>query len=424
MSNIPFVLTLLAILTAAFFESGGPSRTLSFLGVSLALRFALPAGVALAIFRMTNAWDLPIYLCVTIAVLFAKSVADARSFRQSAKDTVLTTALILVICWLLTLPFNAHFQNYYTELGWVHSHTPLHQLLVLWGVPLVLLLLYVFVVSTSTVRSKMDAKRVLRHPLTTLSNLARGDQLALVLTLCAMGLVLAPELVYVRDIYAAEFYRANTYFKFTYQAFILFGIILGFLAFRVFTNDGWLGRSRVVKILCIFVLLLPLAYPAIGVTGYYGNVHPSNFKGLDGLAFLDRDGRGDGMAVRWLNEHVSGSPVVLEANGDSYTEYGRVSMATGLPTILGWFVHEWLWRGSSTAPERRAREVALVYESEDEAGTLAVLQKYEVGFIVLGDLERTKFENLNEEKLLGLGVVVFDFAGTKIIRVHGRERPL
>ena len=416
-SNIPFVLTLLAILTAAFFRAGGPSRALSFLGISLPLRFVVPVAASLAVFRMTNAWDLPIYLCVTAAVVFSRSVAEARPFRRSVMDTVLTSALVLIICWLLTLPFNARFHNFYSEIGWVHTHTPLRQLLVLWGVPVVFLLLYA-IVAASTLRSKAKAWRALRHPLTKLSSLPRADLLTFALILCAMGLVLAPEIVYVRDIYPPRFYRANTFFKFSYQAFILFGVVIGFLSIRVLRSDGWIGHSRMVRLLCVFVLLLPLVYLPFAVSGYYGSLRPGSFKGLDGLAFLDRDGRGDGPAVRWLNENLSGSPVVLEANGDSFSEFGRVSMATGLPTILGWYAHEGLWRGSMSVPEGRARAVSVVYESEDVASTLEVLREYNVRFVVVGDLERERFQNLNEEKLLRLGDSVFEAAGTRIIRVR------
>lgn len=416
-SNIPFVLTLLAILTGAFFAKGGPSGAGSFLGVSLPLRFAIPAAGALALFRITNAWDLPIYLGVTAAVVFARSLAGARSLRQSLADTGLTGALILVVCWALTFPFNARFQNHYSELGWVRTHTPVLQALVLWGVPLFFLVPY-GAAGIASLRSRAGVWCCARHPLTTFSALPRGDQLTLALTVCAVGLVAAPELVYVRDIYGAEFYRANTYFKFGYQAFILFGVIIGFLAYRVLTGGGWLGRSGVVRFFCASVLLLPLLYPPFAVKGYYGTLQPSRFKGLDGLAFLDQGGKGDGRAVRWLNENVAGSPVVLEASGDSFTESGRVSMATGLPTVLGWYAHEGLWRGSMRVPEGRARAVRLVYESRDVGKTLEALREYRVRFIVVGDLERERFPNLDEPKLLRLGVVVFEAGGTRIIRVR------
>jgi uncharacterized membrane protein len=372
---------------------------------------------ALALFRMTNAWDLPIYLVVTVAVVLARSLAARRSLRQSVTDTTLTTALVLVICWVLTVPFNAHFRNHYTDLGWVRSHTPPLQALVLWGVPFALLVLY-GAAGAATLRSGAQVWDGLRHPLRTYASLPRGDQLGLTVAACAIGLVLAPEIVYLRDIYGPEFYRANTYFKLGYQAFILFGVVVGFLAHRVLTSDAWRGRAAVVRLTCVSVLMIPLLYPPFAVRGYYGSLRPGSFKGLDGLAFLDREGRGDGPAVRWLNENVAGAPVVLEASGDSFGELGRISMATGLPTVLGWFAHESLWRGSMRVPEDRARAVALVYEAGDVERTSEILRAYGIRYIVVGDRERERFPNLDEKKLLRLGVVVFEAGSTRVISVR------
>ena len=51
--------------------------------------------------------------------------------------------------------------------------------------------------------------------------IALPDLFAVIMGLCAMGLILIPELVYVRDIYENGNARANTMFKLTYQAYIL-----------------------------------------------------------------------------------------------------------------------------------------------------------------------------------------------------------
>ena len=92
-------------------------------------------------------------------------------------------------------------------------------------------------------------------------------------------------------------------------------------------------------------------------------------------------------------------------------------MATGLPTVQGWFVHEWLWRGSSKIPQERVDDVKIVYESEDISMTQEILAKYKVEYIVIGKLEREKFEALNENKLLSLGEVVFERPEVKLIQV-------
>ena len=55
----------------------------------------------------------------------------------------------------------------------------------------------------------------------------------MVMGLCAIGLVLIPELVYVRDIYENGNARANTMFKLTYQAYIMFGMTMAYVIFRM-----------------------------------------------------------------------------------------------------------------------------------------------------------------------------------------------
>jgi uncharacterized membrane protein len=160
-----------------------------------------------------------------------------------------------------------------------------------------------------------------------------------------------------------------------------------------------------------------MLYPFRAVKGYYGTPLPNRYRGLDGLLFLERLYPGDFGAVQWLNENTRGQPVILEANGDSYTDYGRISMATGLPTVQGWFVHEWLWRGNADMVSERVDEVATVYESDDLPATEAILAKYQIRYIIIGKLERDAFKNLKEDKLAALGRKVFDRGDTKIIEL-------
>lgn len=125
----------------------------------------------------------------------------------------------------------------------------------------------------------------------------------------------------------------------------------------------------------------------------------------------------DYKAILWLRENISGQPVIVEANGDSYTDYDRVSANTGLPTIIGWPVHEWLWRGSYDEAGKRIPEVAAIYESKDLAKTKEILKKYNVEYIFVGSLEREKYKQLDEEKIKSLGTIVFESGRTKIIKI-------
>src|SRR6185503_20424560 len=98
---------------------------------------------------------------------------------------------------------------------------------------------------------------------------------------------------------------------------------------------------------------------AIG--SYYDNL--KTYYGLDGTTWIGKFYPYDYTAINWINTHISGQPVMLEAQGDSYTDYERVSANTGLPTVLGWTVHEWLWRGTYDIPAPRIQEIQTMYES-------------------------------------------------------------
>lgn len=235
----------------------------------------------------------------------------------------------------------------------------------------------------------------------------KADLFGVLLGISALGLIVIPEIVYVRDIYEKEYARSNTMFKLTYQAFTMFGILLGYALIRL-----WMEKKHVIrKVLtsAVFACFVGCCfYTATAVHAWFGQVwDPSQYQGLDATAYLETTFPEDAAAIRWLNDNVTGDPVVLEANGDSYSDYERVSAMTGLPTVLGWYVHEWLWRGDTGALNERAQEVETIYTSTNQEEVKALLEKYQVEYIFVGAREREKYESLNESMLQSLGNVVF-----------------
>lgn len=235
----------------------------------------------------------------------------------------------------------------------------------------------------------------------------KADLFGVLLGISALGLIVIPEIVYVRDIYEKEYARSNTMFKLTYQAFTMFGILLGYAMIRL-----WMEKKHVIrKVLtsAVFACFVGCCfYTATAVHAWFGQVwDPSQYQGLDATAYLETTFPEDAAAIRWLNDNVTGDPVVLEANGDSYSDYERVSAMTGLPTVLGWYVHEWLWRGDTGALNERAQEVETIYTSTNQEEVKALLEKYQVEYIFVGAREREKYESLNESMLQSLGNVVF-----------------
>jgi len=124
---------------------------------------------------------------------------------------------------------------------------------------------------------------------------------------------------------------------------------------------------------------------------------------LDGANWFTTSYPEDREIVDYLNAEVFGQPVILEAQGDSYTDYERISAFTGLPTVAGWWVHEWLWRGSSDVVGERIPEVSALYESNSIEETTSLIEKYQIKYVIISRLERQKYPNLNEEKFSKIG---------------------
>ena len=246
------------------------------------------------------------------------------------------------------------------------------------------------------------------------------DLAVLLIGLCAIGLILMPEVIYVKDIYGGEHYRANTMFKLTYQAFILFGMMMGYVIERCYLRGRRAGR--IFSIVALVLVVFTAGYIFKSIDSWFGNVFKNNNRiSTDASVFVDESMSTDFDAISWLNNKVTGRPVVLEAPGDSYTDYQRVSVATGLPTVLGWYVHEWLWRNDTDSMNVRAADCQTIYTSTDEDEVRRLIDKYNISYIYIGQLERQKYPDLNDSLLQSLGQVAYsDGETTYIMRTASR----
>ena len=365
----------------------------------------LLAGGLLGMFQWTNFWDFVIYSVVTGGVaLFTNIIRFKGKGRQILLVTAVQAVEVLFVSYVVILPFTLQFETMVQGVALAKTHSRIYQLLILWGLPAALTIAFLVSVTAEKLKT-MEQK----NPYRLLKAFQESDLFAVILGLCAIGLVLIPELVYVRDIYEESgFPRANTMFKLTYQAYIMFGIVMGYVIFRFFSLAGkkLLKGIAAVGLVC---LLWTFGYLGNSVGAWLGEVwNPKNYQGLNAKAFLETDFAEDAAGIRWLSENIKDAPVVLEANGDSYTGYERVSAMTGLPTILGWKVHEWLWRNDVEDLNKKSQEIETIYTSENEEEVRALLEKYDVSYIFLGSMEREKYgEELNTTLLKSLGEVVF-----------------
>lgn len=51
---------------------------------------------------------------------------------------------------------------------------------------------------------------------------------------------------------------------------------------------------------------------------------------------------------------------------------------TGLPTVLGWYVHEWLWRNNLEEENQRKEDVQTIYTSSNAEQIKDLIEKYKI----------------------------------------------
>ena len=421
--NIMFVLLLLGLLYAWMKKvrtvkfSPEKQGLAAFWKKQLFMPQLLSVAALLGMFHWTNYWDFVIYFVVTGGVvLFMNIITMEGKIKWILAVTIAQAVEILVIATVVILPFTLNFETMVQGVGIARHHSLFHQLLVLWGLPVILTLAYVVALLAEKLRKKEN-----RSFTGLLSSISVPDLFVVIMGLCAIGLIMIPELVYVRDIYEKKSARANTMFKLTYQAYIMFGMTMIYGIFRML----FVFRKKILKGIAVVGLTFfvwTCGYFGNSVQAWFGTVwDPSAYKGLNATAFLETDFPEDAKGIRWLKDNIKGSSVVLEANGDSYTDYERVSAMTGLPTVLGWYVHEWLWRNDVADLNLKSEEIQNIYTSTDEEQVKELLEKYDISYIFIGSCEREKYgSDLNSNLLKSLGETVFQDPDydTCIIRVQ------
>ena len=387
-------------------------------------------GIFTGVFKFTNYWDFPIYFVVCGSLIFFMNL---RKYRDDLTGFAIVmggqAACAFLIGTVACLPFTLTFDQISTEIGFTHTHTVFYQFMVLWGLPIICTLFYVICLLIEQGRLP-SAKKAVDDTESSSGKkaekagkpIAYPDLAALLLALCALGLIYMPEVIFVKDIYSGEHYRANTMFKLTYQAFILFGMVMPYVIIRTLTVVKKLWAQVVSMVLC-FILLMTGGFIVRSSKDWFGNIMDRSLRvSTDASVFVDQSFPSDFEAIAWLNNTVSGRPVVLEAPGDSYTGYERVyervSVATGLPTVRGWYVHEWLWRSDTDLLNERSADIETIYTGEDEQTVRDLIKKYNISYIYIGSLERSMYANINDTLLQSIGTVAYsDGVSTYILKV-------
>jgi YYY domain-containing protein len=233
--------------------------------------------------------------------------------------------------------------------------------------------------------------------------------------------------------------RMNTVFKLYLQAWILLGILTAYALWRIgfggVFSRRWLRAGT--RVFIVLALLAVLVYPVTGTQvrardRFNTGISPT----ADGMAYMDTAVYNDGApnrirdmridldksGIQWLQDHVKGSPVIVEGNTDLYRWGSRISIYTGLPAVIGWDWHQKQQRwGFQPSVDVRRRDVAQFYNTASPAEAEAFLDTYGVRYIYVGQLEQAfyapqgiaKFEQMEGKRL----ALRYQNGGVKIYEV-------
>jgi uncharacterized membrane protein len=237
------------------------------------------------------------------------------------------------------------------------------------------------------------------------------DAKRLVLFLTGTGLVIT--LMVEVIVLVGDIGRMNTVFKFYLQVWTLFAVgAAAALGWLLNALPGWYpGWRRVWSAALILLVAGAALYPiAAGRAKILDRFGPDLPNSLDGMQYMESsyyDWQGpmdlsqDYRAIRWLQENVQGSPVIVEANlRDLYRWGSRFSIYTGLPGVVGWEWHQQQQRALTPGAwvSERIAEIDHFYMTASPQEALAFLRKYGVKYIIVGQLERNIYPGPGLEK--------------------------
>ena len=234
----------------------------------------------------------------------------------------------------------------------------------------------------------------------------------------ALALTLMVEVIVLRG----DIGRMNTVFKFYLQVWILLATAAAIATEALLSTVLWAGteeglaaRSPIIRAFAenrhslgdalIGVLLVLVAagalYPLFAIPAKirdrWAQAAPHT---LDGAAFIpyvtqyENGGEAslapDAAVIRWLQDNVEGSPVIMEAQATREYLWGnRMSVYTGLPTVVAWRWHQAQQRMVMPAGtvEMRQQDVRDFYNTPNSEYAWMILEKYDVEYVILTPYE-------------------------------------
>ena len=422
--------------------------------------------LVIGILKPTNTWDFPAFLGLASAAIFYLIIKfwepGQQFFLKLPKQTrriifgVVFISCFIILSSLVSYPFSRWFGQGYTAVDiWKGDKTPVGSFLVHWGFflfiiyswliwnfhqwlaetqlsalkpyypfrkiffagfLLILLIIVLFIIWGAQVIILIAPAVIIALLLVLRKRTKLIQRFVLLLTTSGFFLTFVVEVLVIRG----DIGRMNTVFKFYLQAWTMFAVSSGYFLYD-FVNCSWKNLNRnwrnawaiCLALLVISVVLFPILGTADKITDRISEEIPIT---LDGMAFMrystysenkyQMDLNQDYEAIRWMQKNIKGTPVIAEANVPEYRWGNRFTIYTGLPGVIGWNWHQRQQRAINPSEWvfSRIEDLTEFYSTSDVDIALEFLERYDVDYFIVGQLEYAIYPEAGLEKFVQMGI--------------------
>jgi len=443
----------------------------------------LIGGLIIGALRPTNTWDYPVALMVACGgILYTHlkyAVPPNKIFPNltNRKRTIclgIYSAISLgIISYLLYYPFSKWYGQGYTSIDfWAGEKTPLGSYLTHWGYFIFIIYSWIFIevknwmritplsrlskfypyrrgivagflllltIAVFLVIKKVEISTLVIPAVTLLSLLlfrkenSEKKRFIIILTCIGLGLTLLVELI----VLSGDIGRMNTVFKFYLQAWTCLAISSSWYLYRLIMSvknwqkkHAFFGWITMLLLLSISVALFPIIASADKVTDRISNAIPITLDGMEYMRYSSytenkqaMDLNQDYELIRWMQDNINGTPIIIEANVPEYRWGSRITIYTGLPGVIGWNWHQRQQRAINPSDWvfKRVEDVNTFYSVTDISVAKELIENYKIDYVVVGQLERSIYPQEGIDKFFlnanGLLDLIYSSEDTNLFKV-------
>ena len=397
-----------------------------------------------------NTWNIPTQILLLSGVILFSELKNESKFNlRKSVYAILKIILITLFSFTLFMPFHLNFISPTIGLQLSDFQSPLLNFISIFSIPLFIFIIWisypkntqsdaltksfkiflivllfisigVLIISTKYLTFIFILFLILFwiYSLKNLRTKYKNSSLSTILFFWYLGfiglLILAgTEIITIKE----DIGRMNTVFKFYLQSWILINISSSFFLGIILVLKPEKSYQKIFKsvfsITLIFLTASCFLYTIFGTHSRIQDRFTSTPLNLDGALFMEKanykDPLGninfehDYLAIKWLNLNLKGSPIISEGNTPLYRWGNRISVYTGLPTIIGWDWHQTQQRKNYKKEiQIRKDDIKTIYSSPNLKISLDLLSKYNVEYIYVGKLEKLYYPIEGIEKFESL----------------------